>query len=121
MMQLELFESFATSTENQTSQSGKMCRGHFPVTAAETLLSSSKRWSTSGRVTLRGECWTRKGLEYPSDVGDVSLSQILEANVPRKYWLSARAAIGILKRAERRGKKIPLSLKEALEVVAATE
>jgi hypothetical protein len=43
-----------------------------------------------------------------------TLSQILQENVPTKYYLSARACQGILNRAERRGKKLPQMLEEAL-------
>ena len=42
------------------------------------------------------------------------LSQILEVNVPQKYFLSARACQGILIRASRRGKKLPDLLQMAL-------
>ena len=42
------------------------------------------------------------------------LSQILEVNVPQKYYLSARACHGILMRASRRGKKLPDLLQTAL-------
>ena len=41
-------------------------------------------------------------------------------NVPVKYSLSARAAAGILKRAENRGRTLPPHLAEALATVAAT-
>lgn len=43
------------------------------------------------------------------------LSAILEENPDPKYNLSAKACRGILNRAERRGKKLPTMLKEALE------
>lgn len=52
--------------------------------------------------------------ESPSVARESTLSQILEANVPEKYYLSARACEGILRRAERRGKALPPILKEAL-------
>lgn len=41
------------------------------------------------------------------------LSQILEDNVPEKYYLSARACQGILTRASRRGKRLPELLEAA--------
>jgi hypothetical protein len=53
--------------------------------------------------------------------GDVSsLSDILEpiGSVPRAYYLSQRAATGILSRAGRRGKKLPPLLDAALRQVA---
>ena len=46
------------------------------------------------------------------------MSAILEENAPEKYSLSARACLGILTRAERRGKALPPILWDALmEVV----
>lgn len=47
----------------------------------------------------------------------VTLSDVLEANVPRKFFLSAKAAAGILWRAEKRGKALPPHLAAALEAV----
>jgi hypothetical protein len=50
----------------------------------------------------------------------VNLSEILESGpVHPKYFLSAKACSGILRRAERRGKKLPSMLLRALEQVAA--
>jgi hypothetical protein len=42
-------------------------------------------------------------------------------NVPGKYYLSAKACEGILRRAERRGKELPPMLKEALEQMIERE
>lgn len=47
-------------------------------------------------------------------VSESHLSQILEDCPLQKYYLSARACQGILKRAERRKKRIPLELEAAL-------
>jgi hypothetical protein len=47
------------------------------------------------------------------------LWQILQADAPEKYYLSARACEGILRRAERRGKALPPMLREALEEAVA--
>lgn len=118
MSQLELFGSFAQPTASQTSPFGKTSPESSPATVAETLLSSSKKWSTSGRVTLRGESWTAASSELPSVAAECSLSQILEANAPGKYFLSPKACAGILRRAENRGKKLPAALATALEQVA---
>ena len=65
-------------------------------------------------IRLPGECWTPNTGESPSVVRESTLSQILEDNAPEKYFLSARACEGILRRAEKRGKKLPLMLWEAL-------
>lgn len=52
--------------------------------------------------------------ESPREESVSLLSQILEVNVPQKYFLSARACQGILNRASRRGKKLPDLLQMAL-------
>ena len=52
--------------------------------------------------------------EYPNAVVESTLSQILQVDAPKKYYLSAKACLGILNRAERRGKKLPEMLEEAL-------
>ena len=59
--------------------------------------------------------------ESPNAVRESTLSQILEANAPEKYYLSARACRGILNRAAKRGKELPAMLKEALEEVIALD
>ena len=52
--------------------------------------------------------------EFPNAERESLLSQILEDNVPQKYYLSARACHGILTRASRRGKALPDILRQAL-------
>ena len=54
----------------------------------------------------------------PKDVRGSSLSQILEANVPSKYYLTPRACLGILRRAKERGKELPPQLEMALKIQA---
>ena len=51
----------------------------------------------------------------PNVERESTLLQILEDNAPEKYYLSAKACEGILRRAERRGKELPPILKEALK------
>ena len=66
--------------------------------------------------TLMDEC----GFEaLPNGVGVSRLSQILEECPHPKYYLSAKACEGILRRAERRGKELPPMLKEALVAQSA--
>ena len=49
------------------------------------------------------------------------LEDVLEVGeVAEKYFLSQKAAIGILKRTAKRGRKIPYQLLRALEQVAQT-
>lgn len=52
--------------------------------------------------------------EYPNAAVVSTLSQILEDNPHRKYYLSNKAVIGILRRASARGKELPIRLKSAL-------
>ena len=58
--------------------------------------------------------------ELSRSVGAVcSLSDILETgDVPQRYYLTARACAGILRRAEKRGKTLPPQLARALQAVA---
>jgi hypothetical protein len=57
--------------------------------------------------------------EFPSDDAVCSLSDVLETGeVPQRFYLSPRACAGILRRAEKRGKKLPARLRLALEAVA---
>lgn len=77
--------------------------GHMQIVSVET------------DGALRTEFLTRNIGESPSAAVESTLSQILEANVPKKYYLSAKAYEGILRRAERRGKELPPMLKTALE------
>lgn len=52
--------------------------------------------------------------ESPKDGVESYLSQILEDTPHPKYFLSAKACLGILDRAARRGKDLPEALKAAL-------
>lgn len=95
----------------------------------ENGIMPEKSWETIS--VLHGESWTHSIGESPSlmrveewsnavrpnVVKESILSQILEANVPEKYYLSAKAAQGILNRAKKRGKELPTMLREALEEV----
>ena len=52
--------------------------------------------------------------EKPQEPVHTKLSEILETDPDPKYNLSAKACQGILRRAERRGKKLPEQLEQAL-------
>lgn len=81
-----------------------------------------KGWPTWGATTMKweddgawlGECMTRNTGESPNVAVESRLSQILEATPPAKYSLTAKACLGILRRAERRGKDLPELLKAVL-------
>ena len=124
------------------SQFGKTCPEPFQATRAKTSKTSSKSSAISkgkgflfldlrrGNGILTGASWEMVGAlpgesmmlntgVSPSVAKESTLSQILEANAPEKYYLSAKACAGILRRAEKRGKELPPMLKEALEEVIA--
>jgi hypothetical protein len=94
---------------------------YFPAKADEISLSYSRRWPSSGFTTSPGECWTADTSESPNDGAESSsLADVLQADVPAKYFLSPKAAAGILRRAEKRGRELPTHLSAALEAVART-
>ena len=85
------------------------------------LIPSPQDFGNSGMVSPT-ECWTLNISEFPSGGAASSLSDILETGVvPQRYFLSAKACRGILRRAERRGKALPPPLQAALQVVADSE
>ena len=123
--------------------SGKMSPEPFQATEAKTSAPSSKKRRTSssrsalfldlrtenGRVPdaswatdgpLYGAYTMRSFGECPSAAVESRLSQILEAEVLPKYYLSAKACEGILRGAERRGKELPPMLRDALERQSAS-
>jgi hypothetical protein len=73
-------------------------------------------WETN--APLLGEYWTLNTGASPKDAVESSLSRILQATVPRQYYLSRTACLGILRRAEERGKDLPAQLEAALELQA---
>ena len=66
----------------------------------------------------RGERSTLNTGVSPKDAVVSSLSQILEAKPHPKYYLSRTACLGILRRAQERGKELPPQLKAALMMQA---
>ena len=106
--------------------SGRMCLGSCPATEDGILAPSSGRWGNSGMGSPT-ECLTLSTCEhasfpelFPSEDGVCSLSDILETgDVPRRFYLTAKACAGILRRAEKRGKELPEALSVALKAVAS--
>ena len=123
---------------------GKMCREPSPAESgkARTSASSWKRSSelsavpfmsldlTPGRGNLLGEsywelispyaggAWTLNTGVSPRGARESSLSRILQGAPPTKYYLSAKACMGILRRAFERGKALPKKLERALKIQA---
>lgn len=56
--------------------------------------------------------------ESPKDAAACSLSRILLDTVPPKYYLSQKACLGILRRAQCHGKELPPQLEQALRIQA---
>ena len=117
--------------------SGRMSPEHSAATTEKTLQQSSKKRSGSSSrkhplcLYLKEDglqadaSWVMDGAllgvysmhsfgESPKDGAESYLSQILEDNPHPKYFLSAKACLGILNRAARRGKDLPEALKAAL-------
>lgn len=97
---------------------GKMSPVCCPLTEDGHLAPSSARWRNAGMGSPTAFL-TLSISECHSDAGVCSLSDILETgDLPQRYYLSAKACSGILRRAEKRGKKLPEHLKAALLAVA---
>ena len=81
---------------------------------------SSGCWQNSG-MGSHTAFWTLSSSEWPKDAAVCSLSETLEVGtVPQRFFLSAKACEGILRRAEKRGKTLPEPLRRSLETVATT-
>ena len=105
--------------------SGRMSPASCRVTEDGILVPSSGDWGSSGMGGVTGFSmrnmseWTAMSGPSRSDDGVCSLSDILETTaVPPRYYLSAKACRGILRRAAKRGKELPGQLRKALETVA---
>lgn len=86
-------------------------------TTDETSSPSFVRWTNSGTL-FRGALLTLGTSESPSGAVEYSLSRVLESTSPQRFCLSAKAAVGILRRANRRGKNLPPALNQALMSLA---
>src|SRR5262245_18151282 len=96
------------------------CPDSLPATTGEISPSFSRRWASSGFTTSRGESWIADTSESPRDGdGSSSLPDVLEEIVHARFYLSPRAAAGILRRATKREKPIPRPLAEALRALSA--
>lgn len=101
----------------QNGLSGKTCPEYYQQITDALSAHSCKSWPNSGLMGGRlGECSTLNSTEWHSAAAVCSLSSTLETGgVPRRYFLSARACAGIIRRARKRGKPLPEDLQEALE------
>lgn len=111
------FERYARSCLDASC--GKTSRGRSRARTGRLSSCCSGRWMNSGTV-WHGECWTRSFSAYPKDASVSTLSACLEAPpVPAKYYLSPKACLGMLRRAEKRGRPLPTRLRAALVLQAS--
>src|SRR5205814_1035307 len=88
------------------------------ATEGKTSKSSFERWPASG-MAWDGVCLTAGTLESPSHVRESTLSAAIETGeVPLRYFLTANAAQGILRRANRMGRPLFPPLRRSLEILA---
>lgn len=106
--------------------SGRTSPVFCPATEDGILEPSSGCWGNSGMGSPTA-FWTLNTSEHAaspslSRSADAvcSLSDILETGaVPQRFFLTAKACQGILRRAEKRGKDLPEALSAALKAVAS--
>ena len=99
----------------------KMLEGCSRLPMEETLESFSQKWPRWG-MAFHGGYWTLDSSESPNGAVECSLSDVLETtDVSERYALSERAAKGILRRANARGKILPENLEKALKEVAKSQ
>lgn len=121
-MSLELSARPPEMTSKRSSRSSFMLRNH-------TFMLLDLR---PGAGNILGPCWeynpvwlgppgTLNTSECPKGVVASSLSQILVDTAPSRYYLSQTACLGILRRAEERGKELPWQLERALRIQAGIE
>lgn len=84
------------------------------------------RWEYAGAYWEYDPPWlgsfgTPNTSECPKDAVECSLWQILQATAPSRYSLSQTACLGILRRAECRGKSLPPLLEAALRMQAGLD
>lgn len=100
---------------------GRTCPASCQVMEDGILEPSSGGWANSGMGSPT-EFLMLSTSEWPSDAAVCSLSDTLETgDVPQRYFLSATACRGILRRAEKRGKILPALLQAALQAAASQE
>lgn len=83
------------------------------------LAPSSQGWQSAGMGGPTASL-TLSISDWPSAASVCSLSDVLETGpLPQRYFLSAKACKGILRRAEARGKELPPALMKALMAAAS--
>ena len=127
--QLDMMDSLLSSGKTSPESSATNQTPSDVSWARLSELNSPSLSLEAGRVQVwladhgqgpRGSFATLNISEWPNDAVVCSLSSTLETgSIPRKYYLSAKACRGILRRAEKRGKTLPVLLVEALKAGAS--
>ena len=114
---LSLFAEWLSSCAPSTS-SGKTSQDVCHPMEDGTLAPSRGRWLNSG-IASDGVCLTQNTSESPKDDVESFLLDVLQdsQNISDRYCLSQKAAEGILRRAEKRGKNLPTTLSNALRAI----
>ena len=99
---------------------GRTSPACYPVTEDSTLPHYFEGWANAG-MGSHTEFLTLSISEWPNDADVCLLSDVLETGeLPQRFFLSATACAGILRRAEKRGKVLPQALEMALNSVVYT-
>ena len=110
-----------TTSKQSSKRSAKSKEPMFQFLCLKRESGAKQDASWVMATALLGGSTTLNIGESPSVARESTLSQILQVNVPEKYFLSPKACAGILRRAEKRGKELPKMLKEALmEVIESS-
>lgn len=111
----DLFATFA-----RAGCSGKTCLEYYPSRTEMLSTRSKGNWSNAS-IRARGELLTLNSPEWPSDAAVCFLSDTLESDVPPRYFSSAKACNGIVRRAWQREKPLPGVLDDSLRIQAIRE
>jgi len=84
----------------QSWSSGRTSQERSVATTVPTLRKSSGKWLNWGQITLSGPSSTQSTLECPNQGAESLSSLVLMENVPERYFLSKRAAEGVIRRAQ---------------------
>ena len=108
-------------TFSRSGSSMKTSQVYCRQTEDTILPSFSEKWRNSGMGSPT-EFLTLNTSEFPNEGEESLLSGVLMAigEVPQQFYLTKKACAGILRRAKRRGKVLPSSLKAALETKATS-
>ena len=111
-------ENGAKADSSTMSWQNGLWLGKFTIHSGGAFRNGEKDWlwlQTSTDSQPEKFCLTLNIGEKPREENPTHLSEILQDKTNEKYNLSEKACIGILRRAEKRGKALPPILKEALE------